>query len=71
MKKLKTLEEHNNRISAFYSYVNKPEPNGIACPLCGEELLDSKPHEVLTSLPPQKSTKCSNKACNYTGYRIA
>jgi uncharacterized protein with PIN domain len=72
-KKLKTLSEHNSRSSTFHSVLlqQKPIPNGIACPKCGEELLDTKPNEILTSIPPQKSIRCANKECNFVGYRIA
>lgn len=70
---MKTLEEHNAERSGMYpSYNNRygqPIKNGIACPNCGEELLDSSPHMTLASMPPKKAIKCNN--CNYTGYRIA
>lgn len=46
---------------------NEPQPNGIACPQCNKELFDSKPMELLTSMPPQKNVHCSG--CNYIGYR--
>jgi C4-type Zn-finger protein len=49
----------------------KPIPNGIACPKCGEELLDTQPNVTLTSMPPQKNVGCSSEKCDYTGYRIA
>ena len=50
-----------------------PSPvfNGIACPKCGEELLDTKPNETLTSIPPKKNVGCSSEECDYMGYRIA
>lgn len=47
---------------------NKPHPNGITCPNCGEELMDSIPMIILTSNPPQKKVCCSS--CDYVGYRI-
>jgi hypothetical protein len=50
-------------------YSNLPRPNGIACPECGEELLDSNPNMTLTSNPAKKSIHCSK--CKYNGYRIA
>ena len=70
MKKLKTLEE-NNAFAFSVSNVNfiKPILNGIACPKCGSELLDSYPNTILTSNPAQKHTKCSSEKCNYIGYR--
>lgn len=71
MKKLKPLVEHNKEKGLMYKNLHKPRLNGIACPLCGKELLDDKPNEMLATMPPQKSTKCSNEQCNYIGYRIA
>jgi len=72
MKKLKTLSEHNSEASKTQatSMVFTPILNGIACPKCGKELLDSQPNIILTSNPSQKNTCCSNKKCDYTGYRI-
>jgi C4-type Zn-finger protein len=71
-KKLKSLEEHNKeRNMRFDNNSYMPVYNGIACPECGEELVDSKPMEVLASYPPKKNIACMNKKCNYTGYRIA
>jgi C4-type Zn-finger protein len=71
-KKLISLDEHNSTSSTLYWGLmrQKPIPNGIACPKCGEELLDTKPNETLTSIPPQKNVGCSSKKCDYTGYRI-
>lgn len=66
-KQLKTLEEHNKGIQD--SYIPKVEYNGIACPKCGEELYDSRPMVILTSMPPQKNVACSK--CDYRGYRLA
>jgi hypothetical protein len=70
-KKLKSLEFHNaERINFNYSmYSNLPQFNGIACPECGEELLDKNPMITLNSNPPKKSVHCSK--CTYQGYRIA
>lgn len=41
--------------------------NGIACPLCGEELYDSSPEMIMTSSPAQTEIKCNK--CLYTGRR--
>jgi len=49
--------------------INKPHPNGIACPKCGEELWDSNPMVILTSNPPRKNVYCPN--CGYKSYRLA
>jgi hypothetical protein len=68
---LKTLAEHNAIAgsSQFSMNNNNPIPNGIACPKCGEELMDSNPMLTLTSFPAQKNVNCSK--CDYVGYRVA
>ena len=48
---------------------NNPKLNGISCPKCGQEMYDSNPMVILTSMPEQKNVHCSK--CDYTGYRIA
>lgn len=71
-KKLKPLNDHNGERMIYYygsSKLGQPKLNGIACPKCGEELIDSNPMETLTSYPPQKNVNCSK--CEYVGYRIA
>lgn len=70
-KQLKSLQEHNTTDIAWNAslYKNTPQPNGIACPNCSEELMDSNPMVTLTSNPPQKKVCCSS--CDYVGYRIA
>jgi hypothetical protein len=72
-KKLKDLNEHNMAASSFYNdfYSNSPRPNGIACPKCGAELLDSNPNVMLTSMPPKMNTHCAKEGCGYSGYRVA
>jgi hypothetical protein len=65
---LQSLDDYNkDRLDAF-KLTEKPHPNGIACPKCGKELLDSNPSFCLTSWPPQYSTHCP--ACGYTGTRF-
>ena len=56
-KKLKNLDEHNDAPAQIHSNIfsNSPRLNGIACPNCGEELYDSRPMVVLTSLPAKKT----------------
>lgn len=68
--KLKTLEEHNAAIYKTYKRYSgdTPQPNGIECPKCKKELLDSDPSSQLLSNPPQKATQCSE--CDYRGYRL-
>jgi uncharacterized protein with PIN domain len=71
VKGLISLEEHNakGRAASTSMFSNEPQPNGIACPECGEELMDSNPMMTLTSMPAQKNVHCPK--CKYTGYRIA
>jgi C4-type Zn-finger protein len=71
-KKLKSLVEYNSMSITFHLAMlsPKPTPNGIACPKCGEELLDTQPNVTLTSMPPQKNVGCSSKKCDYIGYRV-
>lgn len=49
--------------------IGKPRPNGIACPTCGKELIDSQPLMTLSSHPPQKHVQCT--ACGFAGTRFA
>jgi hypothetical protein len=72
MSQLKTLEQHNaerHQVIQAFAYNNDPRPNGIACPECGAELLDSEPMVTLTSDPPMKNVHCDK--CYYRGYRLA
>jgi len=64
-KNLKSLEDHNFEVQR--ARWGSPAPNGIACPLCGNELWDSSPSIMLTSYPPQYNVHCPS--CNYHGYR--
>ena len=69
-KQLKSLEEHNTTAITLNAslYNDTPQLNGIACPNCDEELMDSNPMITLTSNPPQKNVCCSS--CDYVGYRF-
>lgn len=71
MKRLQSLASHNAQKSALHACLNSSEPcpNGIACPKCGAELLDSDPVATLTSIPPKKNVNCPE--CDYRGYRVA
>jgi DNA-directed RNA polymerase subunit RPC12/RpoP len=65
---MRTLEEHNRHFSEEYGHWNTfPQRNGIECPQCGAELLDSNA-VILTSIPPQKNVHC--EYCRYRGYRV-
>lgn len=67
---LTSLEEHNSTAWITHNSAFSTEPclNGIACPECGAELMDSNPMVTLASFPAKKNVKCSK--CDYTGYRI-
>lgn len=66
---MKTLTEHNETQCAMWDSLNSNEPvkNGIACPECGQELVDSNPMVGLTSIPPQCNVSCG---CGFSGYRV-
>ncbi len=67
---LKTLEEHNIERERLYRFIYEyPQPNGIACPKCGKELMDSDALS-LTSMPPKRNIHCSSSNCDFTGYRV-
>lgn len=70
--KLKTLAQHNAEMNARNTEETKArkdgKPNGIACPLCKEELRDTFPGLILASIPPQMDVHCP--ACGWTGHRI-
>ena len=70
-KKLITLEDHNKQTNERYMALNwcTAQPNGIACPECGEELVDNDPNIQLPTMPPQKNVSCLK--CGYKGYRYA
>lgn len=66
---LKSLEGHNKEAREHYRDMDKyPRSNGLACPNCGRELMDSDPM-MLTSSPPQRNVHCSG--CGFIGYRVA
>lgn len=64
---MKTLDEHNaERLEAIRLSNTYPKLNGIECPKCKSELMDSN-NSVLCSYPPKRKVQCSK--CDYTGYR--
>ncbi len=68
-KTLRDLDEADKEARKRYTLSwGKPWPNGIACPECGAELMDTSPGEVMTSLPPCTVTYCPE--CKYVGSRI-
>lgn len=72
MKKLVSLKQFNeNQCQNYLAYGDtKCLPNGIACPKCGLELVDTDRSRQLASYPPQYNIHCENKDCNYHGYRL-
>lgn len=65
---MKNLKDYNNEASDHFARTDgKPVKNGISCHTCGEELYDSRPNVVLTSMPPQKNVHCEK--CGFVGYR--
>jgi hypothetical protein len=69
MNKLVTLAVHNKQRYAITQPMRSNRPNGIACPECGQELVDPTPDIMLMSCPAQLDIKCMS--CNFTGYRLA
>jgi DNA-directed RNA polymerase subunit RPC12/RpoP len=67
---LKSLDEHNSNAwsTQVNMYSDDPRRNGIACPECGNELMDTNPMMTLTSHPAKKNVHCPK--CEYKGYRI-
>jgi len=65
---LKTLEQFNAERYSLVGSINKPALNGIACPKCGAELMDTNPGILLTSNPPKCYIGCSK--CDYSGTRV-
>jgi hypothetical protein len=65
MKKLISLKEHNDSFNDFI-YENVKCGNGISCPNCKEELIDSDNY-ILTTNPPQRNVKCLK--CNFKSFR--
>lgn len=66
---LKSLNDFNNERLAVHDAENTVPliKNGIACPSCGKELVDSNPNQMLLTDPPQKQIECGS--CEYTGHR--
>ena len=64
---MESLDSWNARRRDVLTPRNEPCKNGLGCPKCSEELLDSSPNYILTSNPPKLSVHC--EACGYRGYR--
>lgn len=55
--------------NSSFSYPKKL--NGLACPRCGCELIDTHPNVTLTAVLPNKLVACSGQNCGHSGYRNA
>lgn len=64
---MQTLDQHNQQALGMFQLNIQPHPNGIACPRCGKELLDTNPNFALLTSPVQYRVHCS--ACDYVGTR--
>ena len=64
---LKSLADANAERSKGYEMLRN-RPNGIACPHCGNEMVDDQPHVTLTTDPPQTQITCPS--CNYETLRV-
>lgn len=61
------LDEYNEIASAHYgNFIGKY--NGIKCPKCGNELIDSEPSMTLLVYPPRKRVECLE--CNFKSTRV-
>ena len=71
MKKLITLDEWDDLVlnAGGIIRVNQSRAiyNGIECPKCKKELLDSENGRIYYSMPAQKDIFCEN--CDYMGKR--
>ena len=66
---LKTLKQHDNeQMRLTRRFPDEPVLNGIECPDCGAELLDSTPDIVIASTPHKYNIHCAS--CAYRGYRL-
>lgn len=65
---MENLNDYNVRMQKVYDFMKKPYPkkNGLACPVCGECLLDTDGGKILSD-PPKIKVHC---ACGFTGFRI-
>lgn len=46
----------------------KPKYNGIACPKCAHEMMDTDPRHVLPTDPPSKKVNCPRCGFESTRY---
>lgn len=68
-KRLQSLEDFNKGRMTERLQMTAPRKNGIACPKCGAEMIDTNPDLSLLSNPPQKKIHCSD--CGHRACRVA
>ena len=71
-KGLVSLREHDAaRTEQFEALIglDDPTPNGIECPQCQTELLDTNPLDVIPSVPPRRHIHCPK--CGFHWMRVA
>jgi len=61
------LDEYNKIASDHYGRY-APKYNGIKCPKCGDELIDSEPNMMLMSYPPRTRVECLG--CKFKSTRV-
>ena len=64
---MKTLTQHNEKKLRDHAKTLEPHLNGIACPKCSAELMDTHPYLALATMPAQYNVHCPK--CTYSGYR--
>ena len=66
------LSVHNDERYAHWREPDsrKPVPNGIACPRCGNELLDKQPGLLVPGVPPRVDVRCEQDDCDWHGVRL-
>lgn len=67
-KRLIPLDQYNSMKAKQRAAGDKPQPNGIECPQCKEEMYDSNPFSVITTFPAKKNIHCPG--CGYEAYRL-
>jgi hypothetical protein len=69
---LTDLDERTYIVLTCNSSFSYPkERNGLPCPNCGCELIDTHPNVTVTAVSPNKTVSCSRQNCGYSGYRNA
>lgn len=63
------MQTQPNQSVSDVTYVREePKLNGLHCPDCGAQLMDTTPNTTYTSHPAQMKIQCSN--CVYEGWRF-